>query len=157
MYKWCLVKPASAAPCTNSSNFSAMPRSHQNLGRTVKTSASRVIFSRRMNGGENRKPLVHYGFSHLVLFWKDFQSCNRIAISYVFMTGHSFDFENAEILCQESNWRKIKLLEALHIELTPNTCHLHKGKSFDNNWLTFLKYFNTLDNTCEVRQLQENC
>ena len=75
---------------------------------------------------------------------------------HVFMTGHSFNFENAEILCQESNWRKRKLLEALHIELTPNTCNLHKGKSFDNNWLTFLKYFKTLDNTSEVRQFQEN-
>ena len=75
---------------------------------------------------------------------------------HVFITGHSFNFENAEILCQESNWRKIKLLEALHIELTPNTCNLHKGKSFDNNWLTFLKYFKTLDNTSEVRQFQEN-
>ena len=75
---------------------------------------------------------------------------------HVFMTGHSFNFENAEILCQESNWRKRKLLEALHIELTPNTCNLHKGKSFDNNWLTFLKYFKTLDNTSEVCQFQEN-
>ena len=52
---------------------------------------------------------------------------------HVFMTGHSFDFENAEILCQEINWRKRKLLEALHIELTPNTCNLRKGKSLDNN------------------------
>ena len=25
---------------------------------------------------------------------------------FIFMTGHSFDFENAEILCQEINWRK---------------------------------------------------
>ena len=64
---------------------------------------------------------------------------------HVFMTGHSFDFKNAKMLCHEINRRKRKLLEALHIELTPNTCNLYnyKGKSFDNNWLTFLKYFNT--------------
>ena len=74
----------------------------------------------------------------------------------VFMTGHSFDFENAEILCQESNWRKTKLLEVLHIELTPNTCNLHKGRSFHNNWLAFLKYFNTQDSISGVRQFQEN-
>ena len=36
---------------------------------------------------------------------------------HIFMIGHSFDFENAEILCQETNWRKRKLLEALHFEL----------------------------------------
>ena len=36
---------------------------------------------------------------------------------HIFMIGHSLDFENAEILCQETNWRKRKLLEALHIEL----------------------------------------
>jgi hypothetical protein len=57
------------------------------------------------------------------------------------MTGHSFNFENAEILCQESNWRKRKLLKALHIELTPNICNLHKGKCFDNKLADFSEIF----------------
>ena len=69
---------------------------------------------------------------------------------HVLQTGHSFDFGKAEILCQERNWRKRKLLEALHIELTPNTCNLHKGMSFDNNWITFLRYFNSLNETSPV-------
>ena len=54
-------------------------RSNQNLGSSVTTSASRVVFSRLMNGGEknskfersNRshtKPLVHQGFSHSLVF-----------------------------------------------------------------------------------------
>ena len=36
---------------------------------------------------------------------------------HIFMIGHSFYFENAEILCQETNWRNRKLLEALYFEL----------------------------------------
>jgi len=66
-------------------------RSNQNLGSTVTTSASRVVFSRLMNGGKknskfersNRshtKPLVHQGFSHSLVFWKELtiylRSCN---------------------------------------------------------------------------------
>ena len=62
---------------------------------------------------------------------------------HTLQTKHKFDFEKAEILCQEPNWRKRKLLEALHIELTPNTCNIHKGMNFDNNWVTFLHYFNS--------------
>ena len=70
-------------------------------------------------------------------------------------TGHSFNFENTEIICQKRNRRKRKLLEALHIKLTPNTCNLHKVKSFDNNWLTFLKYLKTLDNTLAVLNMHD--
>jgi hypothetical protein len=56
---------------------------------------------------------------------------------HTLQTKHKFDFEKAEILCQEPNWRKRKLLEALHIELTENTCNIHKGLGFYNNWITF--------------------
>ena len=34
-----------------------------------------------------------------------------------------------KILCHESNWRKRKLLEALHIVLNPRTCNLHNGRA----------------------------
>jgi hypothetical protein len=66
---------------------------------------------------------------------------------HVFQTGHQFDFEKAEVLCQEPNWRKRKLLEALHIELTTNTCNIHKGMEFDYNWISFLRFFNGQTNT----------
>jgi hypothetical protein len=66
---------------------------------------------------------------------------------HVLQTGHEFDFGKAEILHREANWRKRKLLEAFNIEVTAHTCNIHKGMGFDDNWLTFLRFFNSKSNT----------
>jgi hypothetical protein len=55
--------------------------------------------------------------------------------------GHSFQFQNTYVLQQESCWKKRKILEAIYIELTPNTVNLNGGWKFDSNWLSHLKFF----------------
>ena len=44
---------------------------------------------------------------------------------------HFFDFEQTDILEEEKHWLERKFLEAIHIELTPNTCNLSKGTQID--------------------------
>jgi len=48
--------------------------------------------------------------------------------------GHSFDFDKVQLIHQERNWVKRKILEALYIQTTPNTCNLNSGMKFDENW-----------------------
>ena len=65
------------------------------------------------------------------------------------VTGHSLDFSNAEIIFNENNkWRK-KQQETLNVELATDTCKLHKGKNFDNEWLTFFNF--PIFNNCKNR------
>ena len=54
-------------------------------------------------------------------------------------SGHSFDFDKVQLIHQERNWVKRKILEALYIQATPNTCNLNSGMI--ENWLTFFQFF----------------
>ena len=55
-------------------------------------------------------------------------------------SGHSFDFDKVQLVQQERIWVKRKILEALYIQTTANTCNLNS----DENWLTFFQFFSSL-------------
>ena len=59
-------------------------------------------------------------------------------------SGHSFDFDKVQLVQRERNWVKRKILEALYIQTTSNTCNLNSGMKFDENWLTFFQFFSSL-------------
>jgi len=59
-------------------------------------------------------------------------------------SGHSFDFDKVQLVQRERNWVKRKILEALYIQTTANTCNLNSGMKFDENWLTFFQFFSSL-------------
>ena len=70
---------------------------------------------------------------------------NDTGLPYHFLhSGHSFDFDKVELIHRERNWVKRKILEALYIQTTPNTCNLNSGMKFDENWLTFFHFFSNL-------------
>ena len=59
---------------------------------------------------------------------------NDTGLPYHFLhLGHSFDFDKVELIHRERNWVKRKILEALYIQTTPNTCNLNSGMKFDEN------------------------
>ena len=59
-------------------------------------------------------------------------------------SGHSFDFDKVQLVQRERNWVKRKILEALYIQTTANTCNLNSGMKFDENWLTFFQFLSSL-------------
>ena len=52
---------------------------------------------------------------------------------HVLKAEHFFDFEKAEIHCNEKNQKDLKILGALRIEFMTDTYNPQKGKSFDND------------------------
>ena len=53
-------------------------------------------------------------------------------------TGHEFDFENTEILCQDkSYWRRL-ILEGIAIKYSENLVNLQAGYMIDKCWTAFL-------------------
>ena len=70
---------------------------------------------------------------------------NDTGLPYHFLhSGHSFDFDKVQLVQRERNWVKRKILEALYIQATANTCNLNSGMKFDENWLTFFQFFSSL-------------
>ena len=55
-----------------------------------------------------------------------------------------FWLDKVQLAQRERNWVKQKILEALYIQTTANTCNLNSGMKFDENWLTFFQFFSSL-------------
>ena len=63
---------------------------------------------------------------------------NGLAL-HVHQTGHTFDFENTEIIARESNyWRRL-ILEGIEIKLANNLANLQLGYEIDDIWTPILQ------------------
>jgi len=52
--------------------------------------------------------------------------------------SHRFDFDNAEVLCSETNWGKRLKKKDMYIALVENTCNTQKGRDLNPIWLPLL-------------------
>ena len=71
---------------------------------------------------------------------KDEKNDNGLPLHHL-NTGHEFDFDNVEILDQESNFHRRLLLESININLESNSCNLLQGTKFNEVWGNFLRSF----------------
>ena len=53
-------------------------------------------------------------------------------------TGHEFDFENTEILCQDKSYWRGLILEGIAIKYSENLVNLQAGYMIDKCWTAFL-------------------